>query len=157
MIYLGFSKSKIIYNTAHQYLLDADRIENGATGSRLLSGNYSLYDEVEVTLKEFHQSEAALICNSGYNANLGIFSTIPQKDDIILYDEYIHASIRDGFKMSNAKTYKFKHNDLDDLKVKLHRFINKTCSSHSKLNLESQSEIYIVTESVFSMDGDSPI
>ncbi|MFL1012468.1 aminotransferase class I/II-fold pyridoxal phosphate-dependent enzyme [Flavisericum labens] len=146
--YLGFSKSEIIFNNAHQFLIDHNIKQNGATGSRLLSGNHQLYNVVESQLSEFHQSESALIFNSGYDANIGFFSSVPQRGDIIFYDEFIHASIRDGILMSHAKAYKFKHNDLDVLEKLLLR--------HAELISESQHNIYVVTESVFSMDGDSP-
>lgn len=144
--YLGFSRSKEIFDMTHHYLENYSLSRNGATGSRLLSGNYQLYQEVEETLCEFHHSESALIFNSGYDANLGLFSSVPQRGDIILFDEYIHASIRDGIIMSHAKAYKFDHNNLDDLKNKLERY-NKNFPD---------AEIYVVTESVFSMDGNSP-
>lgn len=146
--YLGFSKLKEIFDMTYHYLETYNLTRNGATGSRLLSGNYELYNEVEKTLCEFHQAESALIFNSGYDANLGFFSSVPQRGDIILYDEYIHASIRDGIGMSHANAYKFNHNDLEDLK--------QLISRHSKHVSGSKQEIYIVTESVFSMDGDTP-
>jgi len=146
--YLGFSNSKEIFDMTHHYLETYNLTRNGATGSRLLSGNYELYDEVEAMLNEFHNCESALIFNSGYDANLGFFASVPQRGDIILYDEFIHASIRDGITMSHAKAYKFKHND----SVNLEQLISR----HSELVSESHQEIYIVTESVFSMDGDSP-
>ncbi|WP_111682436.1 aminotransferase class I/II-fold pyridoxal phosphate-dependent enzyme [Winogradskyella tangerina] len=145
--YLGFSNSEGIFNAAHQYLIDHNLLENGATGSRLLSGNHTLYSEIETELCNYHQSEAALICNSGYDANIGLLSSVPQRGDIILYDELVHASIRDGIQMSNAKAYKFKHNDLEDLEIK--------CQAQWS-DKHKDSEIYIVTESVFSMDGDTP-
>ena len=145
--YLGFSRSEAIFDSSHQYLVDNQLKENGSTGSRLLSGNHVLNTETESMLCEFHESEAALIFNSGYDANIGFFSSIPQRGDIILFDEYIHASIRDGITMSNAKSYKFKHNDLQDLKEKYQAERSRSLDD---------SEIYIVTESVFSMDGDSP-
>ena len=63
-----------------------------------------------------------MIFNSGYDANIGFFSAVPQRNDVILYDEYSHASIRDGIKLSNAKAYSFKHNDLVDLEKKLKLF-----------------------------------
>ena len=91
--YLGFSASKIIFEKTHQHLLENNLIKNGATGSRLLSGNHKLYAAVETMLCKFHKSEAALIFNSGYDANLGFFSCVPQRHDIILYDELIHAMI----------------------------------------------------------------
>ncbi|GAA3566896.1 aminotransferase class I/II-fold pyridoxal phosphate-dependent enzyme [Snuella lapsa] len=146
--YLGFSKNETIFKATHDFLIGHRISQNGATGSRLLSGNHPLYSVVESVLCNFHKSEAALIFNSGYDANVGFFSCVPQKDDIILYDEYIHASIRDGITMSLAKSYKFKHNDIEALENMMLR--------HSKPVSESHQNIYIVTESVFSMDGDSP-
>jgi 8-amino-7-oxononanoate synthase len=140
--YLGFSNSKTIFEKTHQYLLQHNQIQNGATGSRLLSGNHTVYQAAEECIAQFHQAPAALIFNSGYDANVGFFSAVPQKGDLILYDELCHASIRDGIQLSNAKAYKFQHNDLEDLERLLVRHPDMT--------------IYIVTESVFSMDGDTP-
>src|SRR6187402_3876394 len=140
--YIGFSKSETIFNAVHQFLLDHNIKNNGATGSRLISGNHQLYVESENYIAQFHQSESALLFNSGYDANVGFFSSIPQKDDLILYDELCHASIRDGIQLSNAKSYKFKHNDFENLELLIQRNPNTL--------------IYIVTESVFSMDGDCP-
>jgi 8-amino-7-oxononanoate synthase len=140
--YLGLSKSETIFHKTHQYLIETNDIQNGATGSRLLSGNHKLYQETENFIAQFHKSESALIFNSGYDANVGFFSSLPQKGDLILYDELCHASIRDGIQLSNAKAYKFNHNDFEDLE---------------RLILRNQNAvIYIVTESVFSMDGDTP-
>jgi 8-amino-7-oxononanoate synthase len=144
--YIGFSKNKSIFEETHQYLIENNSLQNGATGSRLLSGNHKVYQEAEGFISKFHQSESALIFNSGYDANVGFFSCVPQKGDLILYDELCHASIRDGIQLSNAKAYKFKHNDFEDLEGKITNY---------KLRITNQ-EIYIVTESVFSMDGDTP-
>lgn len=150
--YLGFSKNEDIFNKTHEFLIGHNITQNGATGSRLLSGNHHLFHIVENILCDFHNSESALIFNSGYDANVGFFSSVPQREDIILYDEYIHASIRDGIKLSNAKAFKFKHNDLTDLE--------KKCQTERSRQFSGQSpkdgQIYVVTESVFSMDGDSP-
>ncbi|WP_298156305.1 8-amino-7-oxononanoate synthase [Flavobacterium sp.] len=142
--YLGFSRSEAIFEETHQYLVDQNMMQNGATGSRLLSGNHSLYEVTERYLAEFHQAEAALIFNSGYDANVGFFSSVPQKGDVILYDELCHASIRDGIQLSYANAYKFPHNDSDALESLLLRFKRENAAT------------YIVTESVFSMDGDTP-
>ena len=147
--YLGFAKSETIFDATHQYLLDRNIKINGATGSRLISGNHKVYQETENYIAQFHQSEAALIFNSGYDANVGFFSAVPQRNDIILYDELSHASIRDGILMSHSKAYKFDHNDFDDLEKLIIRHQPKTDS-------RQLTTIYIVTESVFSMDGDSP-
>ncbi|MBA0885092.1 aminotransferase class I/II-fold pyridoxal phosphate-dependent enzyme [Flavobacterium undicola] len=150
--YLGFSKSEQIFNDTHQYLLDNTFVQNGATGSRLLSGNHNLYSVTENFISKFHQAETALIFNSGYDANVGFFSSVPQKGDLILYDELCHASIRDGIQLSYAKAYKFNHNDFEDLERKI---INFNGNNNSNFN-QKASIIYIVTESVFSMDGDTP-
>ena len=142
--YLGFAKSETIFDKTHQFLVDKGIKQNGATGSRLLSGNHQLYNEVETFLSDFHQTESATIFNSGYDANIGFFSSVPQRNDIILYDEFIHASIRDGIQLSNAKSFKFNHNDIANLEEMLKRMQH------------NNSDIYVVTESVFSMDGDTP-
>jgi 8-amino-7-oxononanoate synthase len=140
--YLGWSQSELIFDETHQLLLDRNIKNNGATGSRLLSGNHQLYTETEDFIARFHQSESALIFNSGYDANVGFFSSVPQRGDLILYDELCHASIRDGIQLSKAKAYKFNHNDFEDLEQLIQRNPNTT--------------VYIVTETVFSMDGDCP-
>ncbi|SDS26210.1 pyridoxal phosphate-dependent aminotransferase family protein [Gramella sp. MAR_2010_147] len=143
--YLGFCHSEIIAENTVKIMKEYGTF-NGSTGSRLLSGNHPLFKKLENQLASFHNSQAALIFNSGYDANVGFFSAILQKEDVVFYDAYSHASIRDGLNMSLAKKYKFYHNDLEDLQNKLERLTSKGDSS----------EIYIVTESVFSMDGDSP-
>ncbi|MBJ7882290.1 aminotransferase class I/II-fold pyridoxal phosphate-dependent enzyme [Gelidibacter salicanalis] len=145
--YLGFSMSKDIFDHTHHYLQEAFIFQNGSRGSRLLTGNHELYKDLEDLICKIHYSESALIFNSGYDANLGFFSCVPQRGDVVFYDELIHASIRDGITMGHAQAYKFKHNDLDDLKRK--------SQSHTEKNAENY-EVYIVTESVFSMDGDTP-
>ncbi|MBL0681919.1 aminotransferase class I/II-fold pyridoxal phosphate-dependent enzyme [Aquimarina mytili] len=149
--YLGFAVDKDIFDQTHQLLKEKKIHQNGATGSRLLSGNHGLYNDVETMLADIHNAETALIFNSGYDANVGFFSSVPQKGDIILYDELIHASIRDGIQMSNAKAYKFAHNDLQDLQKKLRNAKPEKRNGHTE-----HVEVYVITESVFSMDGDSP-
>lgn len=146
--YLGFANSEKIFNQTHQYLLENNIKINGATGSRLISGNHNLYQIAEDFIANFHQSETALIFNSGYDANVGFFSSVPQRNDIILYDELCHASIRDGIQMSNAKSYKFQHNDFNHLE--------KVIISQLETRNSKPDTFYVVTESVFSMDGDSP-
>ena len=145
--YIGFAKNEIIFHETHQFLLDKNIKVNGATGSRLLSGNHVLYTEAEEFISKFHQTETALIFNSGYDANVGFFSSVPQRNDVILYDELCHASIRDGIQMSKAKAYKFPHNDFEALE----KLITKFTIHNSQF-----TTIYIATESVFSMDGDCP-
>ena len=147
--YIGFAKNETIFHETHQYLLDKNIKVNGATGSRLLSGNHALYSETEDFISQFHQAETALIFNSGYDANIGFFGTVPQRNDVILYDELCHASIRDGIQMSKAKSYKFPHNDLEELEKLITKYQPTTDN-------RQPTTVYIVTESVFSMDGDCP-
>lgn len=142
--YLGFARSKTIFDDAHKLLSRQQTFVNGGTGSRLISGNHPLYHLAEEEIARFHNSESALIFNSGYDANVGFFSSVPQRSDIILYDELCHASIRDGISLSNARSYKFAHNDFEDLQKLIQKFQSPA------------ADIYIATESVFSMDGDSP-
>lgn len=116
---------------------------SSSTGSRLISGNSKLHIETERKIAEFHNVESALLFNSGYTANLGLLSSVPQKDDTILYDQLCHASIRDGIKLGNARNFSFRHNDTNHLQEKIK---------------QSTGTIYIVVESVYSMDGDfSPL
>jgi 8-amino-7-oxononanoate synthase len=114
-------------------------LAHGATGSRLLAGNYSLIETTEAALARFHQSATALIFNSGYDANVGLLSCVAQRGDTILYDYLSHASIRDGIRLSFAQSHSFLHNNLTDLEKKLQ---------------QATGTVFVVTESVFSMDGD---
>ena len=142
--YLGYARNESLFHKTHDYLVAHEQLQNGATGSRLLSGNHPLYPATEAAIAHFHHSEAALLFNSGYDANVGFFSSVPQRMDIIFFDELCHASIRDGIQMSKAKSYKYAHNDTAELEQQLKRY------------QQDQIEIYVVTESVFSMDGDTP-
>ena len=133
--YLGFAQDGFSINEEFK--------SRGATGSRLLSGNSLEADNCERFLANQFNVESSLVFNSGYSANLSLLSTIPQRGDTILYDELVHASIRDGIRLSFAKAISFNHNDLSDLET--------------KLKLASGS-IYVVVESLYSMNGDiSPL
>lgn len=112
---------------------------NGSTGSRSISGNTAYAEELERFLAAFHGTEAALLFNSGYDANLGLFSCIARKGDTIITDELIHASIIDGCRLSYATRYRFAHNDIADLEKKLER---------------AKGNVFVAVESVYSMDGD---
>jgi 8-amino-7-oxononanoate synthase len=141
--YLGFGTSVEIFNSTIDILKENDLQKNGSGGSRLLSGNFKLYEESEKQIAQIHKSEAAVIFNSGYDANIGFFGSLPQREDVVIFDELIHASIRDGIRLGKSNSFKFKHNDLQNLEALLNR-------------TQCAGEIYVVTESVFSMDGDSP-
>ena len=147
--YLGFAQNTALFDAVHDFLVNRNIKTNGATGSRLISGNHSLYSETEAAIAQFHQAESALIFNSGYDANVGFFNAVPQRGDVILYDELCHASIRDGLQMSKAKSYKFNHNNPEDLQGHLEKW-------NSKRTAENHFEIYVALETVYSMDGDTP-
>ena len=110
--YLGFARS---FESGDGELIQG----GGSTGSRLLTGNSALVEELEGYIAEYHNSDAGLIFNSGYDANLSLFSAIPQRGDTVLYDELIHASVRDGIRLGFAKSKSFKHNNLEDLDKRL--------------------------------------
>lgn len=137
--YLGFSSQELLFDEIKKISLST---KIGSTGSRLISGNSDLFQEIENHIAQFHQSESALLFNSGYDANLGLLSSVPQKGDLILSDELIHASLIDGIRLSFATHYKFKHNDIASLRKLINRY------------KDSFNEIYVVVESVYSMDGD---
>jgi len=138
--YLGIARDKVF-----QARVDAEVKEmqslSGSTGSRLLSGNSAYAEALEKRIASFHKADAGLIFNSGFDANYGLLSTLPYKGDTIIYDELVHASIHDGIKASRADSVSFRHNDLADL--------------HAKLSTAKGLK-YVVTETVFSMDGDMP-
>ncbi len=136
--YLGIIKNNLLRNREHEHLAA------GSGGSRLIAGNYALIETVENEIALFHDAEAAIIFNSGYDANLGVLSSVPQRGDTVLYDYLSHASIRDGIRLSLAQSYAFPHNDMDALEKKLRQVV-----------AENDKNIFIVTESVFSMDGDT--
>jgi 8-amino-7-oxononanoate synthase len=111
----------------------------GSGGSRLVSGNDQIHEHFEDYLADFHQGESALVFNSGYSANLGVLSCLLQKTDTIIYDKLCHASIRDGLRLSPARSFGFRHNDLEDLETKLRI---------------AKGTVLVVVESLYSMDGD---
>jgi 8-amino-7-oxononanoate synthase len=111
----------------------------GATGSRLISGNSLEAVNCETFLASHFKAESALVFNSGYSANLGLLSSVPQRGDVILYDERIHASAKEGMRLSFADSFAFKHHDYTDLERQLRKFEDKV--------------VYVVVESLYSMDG----
>lgn len=136
--YLGLARSEELFHLIQKKVLALPHY-NGATGSRLLSGNSEYIEQVEQTLAKTFQSEAALIFNSGYAANQAVLSCIPQKGDTIIYDELAHACIRDGARLSFASQFSFRHNDLTDLEKKLR---------------QATGNKFVAVESYYSMDGD---
>lgn len=141
--YLGFARSEELAQAIDE--LSLDHIGNlvGSGASRLISANNSFVEMLESEVAQLVGFQSGLLFNSGYNSNLGFFSCVPQRNDVVLYDELVHASIRDGLRMGVARSYSFGHNSLEDLKVKLS-------------NLTIEGSVFVVVESVYSMDGDSP-
>jgi 8-amino-7-oxononanoate synthase len=118
---------------------DTDPSILGAGGARLLAGTHQEHLDLEAVCAAHFGAEAALLFNSGYQANLGLLSALGQRGETYLYDEACHASIKDGMRLSMAGKFSFRHNDLDDLE----RLLKKT-----------QGNRYIVVERLYSMDGD---
>lgn len=113
-----------------------------SVSSRLLTGTYDVHSRVERTLCRLSGREAALVLSSGYHMNIGILPAVSDSSTLILADKLVHASIIDGIRLSSAKTIRFRHQDMDQLEA----LVEKNHSSFSR--------IIIVTESIFSMDGD---
>jgi 8-amino-7-oxononanoate synthase len=136
--YLGIANHPDLAAAAKEAI---DRYGCGSGASRLISGNMVLHEELESKLAAFKGTEAALVFNSGFQANTGILSTLAGEGDAIFSDALNHASIIDGCRLSRAKTVVYAHCDLDQLEMAL----KSAAGFRRKL---------IVTESIFSMDGD---
>jgi 8-amino-7-oxononanoate synthase len=136
--YLGLADHPELREAAKQAL---DRYGCGSGASRLISGNMKLHEQLETKLASLKGTDAALVFNSGFQANTGIISALVGADDVVLSDALNHASIIDGCRLARAKTVVYRHCDVDDLK------------DHLKKNPQSRRKL-IVTESLFSMDGD---
>lgn len=136
--YLGLARNDT-FQTAIAKLIQDRKLSHGSTGSRLLSGNYPFMEETEQKIAGFHQAETALVFNSGFDANLGLMSCMASREEVILYDNLIHASLRDGIRLSRAAGYSFPHNDLEKMEGKLKKYEGRS---------------FVVVESVYSMDGD---
>lgn len=137
--YLGLAKSTQLFDRIHNRVSQEGPLNNGGTGSRLLSGNHKFYYELEESLKSVFQAESVLTFNSGYAANQALVSSVAQKGDTIIYDQLSHVCLKEGAWLSPAQTVVFRHNDLDDLKMKIR---------------QASGRVFVVTETIFSMDGD---
>jgi len=142
--YLSFSRLRSAADDLNHLNFSDQYI--GATGSRSISGNTCYAEELESMLASFHNAEAALLFNSGYDANVGLFSCIAGKQDTLISDELIHASIIDGSRLSYASRLRFSHNDAADLEKKL-QHVSRKQSGHT-------GQMFVAVESVYSMDGD---
>jgi len=139
--YLGLADDPRLKDAVLQAVADSSRV--GATGSRLLSGHTSLWNELEDEFASFAGCEAALYFSSGYAANVGLLSSVVGKDDIVFSDALNHASLIDGIRLSAARRVIYPHLDLSALESALRAHSGNSCRK------------LIVTESIFSMDGDA--
>lgn len=139
--YLGLSSDPHLYE-AFQQETDLKLLAYSAVSSRLFSGNHEYYRLLEDDLKGFYGKEAALVFSSGYHANTGILPALSSKRDLIMVDKWVHASIRDGLRLGEADVLPYRHQDMEHLRELLfnHR--------------EQYENVFIVTESIFSMDGE---
>lgn len=140
--YLGFSHSERIRNAVLHALENGTPL--GAGGSRLLRGNHEEFEILETKAASFFESERALYFSNGYAANLAIFSTLPQRDDLILYDSLIHASIHDGISLGRAKSISIRHSDVESFETEIKKW----------RNAGGKGQPWIAVESIYSMDGD---
>lgn len=122
--------------------INKDTFQPTSSSSRLLTGNYAAYDRLEKQMADLFETESALIFNSGYHANMGILPAVCNGQTLILADKLVHASLIDGIRLSSAKCIRYRHNNYEQLE----RLIVEHHSSYE--------QIIIVTESIFSMDGD---
>ena len=154
--YIYYKGRKLLNLSSNNYLNFADNKEItkefldfagyefsfGSASSRLLTGTLPIYKELENLLSSLYKKEAALLFNSGYHANVGISSALNQKGDVIFSDKLNHASIIDGMRLSEGKFFRFPHNKMEALEKLLIK------------ERENYNNAFIITESVFSMDGD---
>lgn len=123
----------------------------GSGGSRLLDGNSTYAEELERFIARFHDAPSGLFFNSGFDANVGIFSCLPQPGDIIVYDELIHASVHEGMRLSRAqKKMSFSHNSVSDLER-----VIKEITDDDSTSPQVEYNVFIAVESLYSMDGDT--
>jgi 8-amino-7-oxononanoate synthase len=137
--YLGLTKSPAVRERAIKDLQSGMPLGSG--GSRLLRGNHIWHEHAEKDFAEFEDVESALFFSSGYSANMAVLTAIPTRRDLILYDTMVHASIKEGIHSSLAAKKSFEHNSVE--------FLRKAA-----LSVKDVGDIYVVVESLYSMDGD---
>lgn len=140
--YLGLSSYPKLLEEFYEQT-DVKALPYSAVSSRLLSGNHEYYRLLEDDLADLYGKEAALVFTSGYHANIGILPALTSKRDLIIADKLVHASIIDGLRLSEAEMLRYRHLDMEHLRNIL--------TQHR----EEYENIFIVTESIFSMDGDT--
>ncbi|RKG32069.1 8-amino-7-oxononanoate synthase [Acinetobacter tianfuensis] len=141
--YLGLASNVHLREQFFDETPNAHRWMSSAS-SRLLTGNFPEYEQLEASLSQAFHGRAALVFNSGYHMNIGILPALADSKTLILADKLIHASMIDGIRLSTAKYVRYRHNDLAHLVQLLHKYHDD----------EAFERIIVVTESIFSMDGD---
>ena len=152
--FLNFSSNDYLGLANHPALKEAaikavEKFGAGAGASRLICGSLKPFHELEAVLAAFKQTEAALTFSTGYAAAMGTITALVGKDDVIILDKLVHASIVDAAKLSGAKLRVFGHNDLNDLEEKLR------WATENPRRQTPDARTLLVTESIFSMDGDA--
>lgn len=140
--YLGLARSSLLAkNVCKEYKSQSSPLNGlGSTGSRLLTGNSAYAQKLEENIAKFHGYKAGTLFNCGYMANVGLFSALTNANDTIIFDAAIHASARDGVRLSAAKALPFRHNDLNHLELRLK-------------NSDRRGDVFICIESIYSTDG----
>jgi 8-amino-7-oxononanoate synthase len=144
--YLGLATNRHLLETFYRQQQETNLLESyglGSTASRLMTGNTHPYGQLERQLRQLYQAEAALVFNSGYHINIGILPALTTKQDLILADKLCHASLIDGMRLSRAKVVRYPHLDYAAIEQLLAKERHK------------YRQVIIVTESIFSMDGDT--
>ena len=144
--YLGLATNRELLRQFYQEQNEENLLECyglGSTASRLMTGNTLPYRQLEHQLTSLYQAEAALVFNSGYHLNIGILPALTTKQDLILADKLCHASLIDGMRLSRARLIRYPHLDYQAIEDLLSRW------------REQYNQVFIVTESIFSMDGDT--
>ena len=141
--YLGFARDAAIHQAVAQESAMYTSA-GGSTGSRLLSGNSEYAEALERRIGDFHGFPSALLFNSGFDANYGVLSSVPQPGDVVIFDELVHNSMREGIRASRATSASFAHNNVSALRQQLQRH----------RSVSSTGSLFVAVESVYSMDGD---
>ena len=148
--FLSLTTSALLKTAYLEELSSSPGFRLGSGGSRLLDGNSPYAEQLEAELAIFHGAPAGLLFNSGFDANSGFFSCVPQPGDRILYDQFIHASVHEGMRLSRAGTRAaFLHNSVADLKSKLEGYLQQDALVRS-----GERNVFVAIESLYSMDGD---
>lgn len=140
--YLGFANHPYIKKRVNEAV---EKYGTGIGGPPLLNGTTSLHTELQEKLARLKRKEECLIYSSGYSTNIGWVSVLMERKDLIFFDQYSHASFIDGLRMNKIRAKSFKHNDIQNLREKLEKSVK---------NKDPKADIYVITEGVFSMDGD---